>query len=83
MSDKSGGNAYHDPIMISVYCRHIKEQNHSQNAIMKPNQEKKNTLPYMLIGLSAGIEVAFLLMGFTNGAFHSIVMSIMFEDLDV
>lgn len=44
---------------------------HDQKAIMKPNQEKKNTRPYMLIGLSIGIDLAFLLTGFTNGACHS------------
>jgi hypothetical protein len=49
---------------------------------MKPNQEKKNTLPYMLTGLSAGIEVAFLLIGFTNGALHNVVTSNMLKNLD-
>ena len=37
---------------------------------MKPNQEKKNTRPYMLIGLKKGIERAFRLIGFTSGASH-------------
>jgi hypothetical protein len=45
---------------------------HDQKAIMKPNQEKKNTLPYMLKGLRAGIDLAFLLTGFTNGACHRV-----------
>lgn len=44
---------------------------HDQKAIMKPNHEKKNTLPYLLNGLSIGMDLAFLLTGFTSGAFHS------------
>jgi len=36
----------------------------------KPNQAKKNTRPYLLKGLSRGMERAFLLMGFTSGADH-------------
>lgn len=39
-----------------------------QNAIKKPNQEKKNTLPYSLIGFKKGTERAFLVMGFISGA---------------
>jgi hypothetical protein len=45
---------------------------HDQKAIMKPNQEKKNTLPYMLKGFRAGMDLAFLLTGFTIGACHSV-----------
>ena len=48
---------------------------HDQNAIMKPNHEKKNTLPYMLIGLSAGMDSAFKLTGFNFGARHKVVIS--------
>jgi len=48
---------------------------HDQNAIMKPNQEKKNTRPYMLMGLSAGIDSALRLTGFTLGARHRSVKS--------
>ncbi len=42
----------------------------AQKAIMKPNHEKKKTLPYMLIGFRAGIDRAFLLMGLTSGALY-------------
>ena len=42
----------------------------AQKATMKPNQEKKNTRPYMLIGLKKGMERAFRLIGFTSGASH-------------
>jgi hypothetical protein len=45
---------------------------HERNAIMKPNHEKKNTLPYMLIGLKAGIDLAFLDTGLTSGALKRI-----------
>lgn len=38
---------------------------------MKPNQEKKKTRPYTLMGLSIGIERAFLLIGLISGAVHS------------
>ena len=38
-----------------------------KKAIMKPNQEKKNTRPYTVMGLSIGIDRAFLLIGFTAG----------------
>jgi hypothetical protein len=39
---------------------------------MKPNHEKKNTLPYMLIGFKAGIDLAFLDTGLTSGALKRI-----------
>lgn len=39
---------------------------------MNPNQEKKNTLPYMLRTFKIGIERAFLLTGLTSGAMNSI-----------
>jgi len=48
---------------------------HDQNAIMKPNHEKKNTLPYMLIGLSAGMDSAFKLTGLNFGARHKVAIS--------
>lgn len=48
---------------------------HDQNAIMKPNHEKKNTLPYMLIGLKAGMDSAFKLTGLTFGARHKAVIA--------
>jgi len=35
---------------------------------MKPNHEKKNTRPYMLMGLKRGIARALRVMGFTSGA---------------
>ena len=38
-----------------------------KKAIMKPNQEKKNTRPYTVMGLSIGIDRAFLLIGLTSG----------------
>lgn len=34
----------------------------------KPHQEKKKTLPYWLIGLKMGMDLAFLLMGLMVGA---------------
>jgi hypothetical protein len=37
----------------------------------KPNQEKKNTLPYWLTGFSTGMDLAFLLMGLMVGADQS------------
>jgi hypothetical protein len=43
---------------------------HERNAIMKPDQEKKNVRPYLSSGLRTGIERAFLLIGFTFGAAH-------------
>ena len=42
-----------------------------QNATKKPNHEKKNTRPYMLITLKKGIERALWLTGFTAGALKS------------
>ena len=48
---------------------------HDQNEIMKPNHEKKKTLPYVLIRLNAGIDSAFKLTGLTFGARHRVVMS--------
>lgn len=42
---------------------------HAQKEIMNPNQEKKNTRPYMLTTLSIGTVLAFLLTGFIFGAF--------------
>jgi hypothetical protein len=42
-----------------------------QNAMKKPNQEKKNTLPYWLMGFSTGMDLAFLLMGLMVGADQS------------
>ena len=41
-----------------------------QNATKKPNQEKKKTRPYLLIGFNKGKERAFLLMGLTSGALN-------------
>lgn len=35
---------------------------------MNPNQEKKNTRPYTLIGLKKGTERAFRVIGLTSGA---------------
>jgi hypothetical protein len=43
---------------------------HDQNAMKKPNHEKKKTRPYLLKGLKKGMERAFLLMGLTSGSFH-------------
>ena len=42
----------------------------AQKATINPNQEKKNTRPYRLMGLKKGIERAFRLIGFTSGASH-------------
>lgn len=49
------------------------QAHHDQKAIMKPNQEKKNTRPCILITLNSGIERALPLAGFMVGAFHSTV----------
>lgn len=38
---------------------------------MNPNHEKKNTRPYMPIGLSTGIDRAFLLIGLISGSAQS------------
>lgn len=48
------------------------------NATMNPNHANVNTLPYTLIGLSAGIERAFWLTGFRSGAFHKSLTSSIF-----
>lgn len=48
------------------------------NATMNPNHANVNTLPYRLIGLSAGIERAFWLAGFKSGAFHKSLTSSIF-----
>jgi hypothetical protein len=44
---------------------------HERKAIRKPNQEKKNVRPYLLMGFRTGIERAFLLMGLISGALHN------------
>lgn len=41
---------------------------HDQKATKNPNHEKKNTLPYMLIGFRKGIARALRVMGLTSGA---------------
>jgi len=43
---------------------------HDRNAIMNPDQEKKNVRPYLFNGLRIGIERALRLIGFTSGAVH-------------
>lgn len=40
----------------------------AQNAIMKPNHEKKKTRPYILTTLNTGNARAFLLTGLISGA---------------
>lgn len=68
----SGGKAY-------LYCSSVLSSHsdtrriayHDQNAMKKPHQEKKNTLPYWLMGFSTGIDLAFLLMGLMVGAVQS------------
>ena len=44
---------------------------HDQKAMKKPNHEKKNTRPYMLMTFRMGTERALWLIGLTSGAFHS------------
>jgi hypothetical protein len=44
---------------------------HDQNAMKNPNQEKKNTRPYMLMTFRMGTERALWLIGLTSGASHS------------
>lgn len=46
-----------------------------QNATKNPNQANVNTRPYILMGLSPGIERAFRLTGLTTGALHNVVIS--------
>jgi len=48
----------------------MKQIYHERKAIRKPNQEKKNVRPYLLMGFKTGIERAFLLMGLIFGALH-------------
>lgn len=48
------------------------------NATMNPNHANVNTLPYTLIGLSAGIERALWLTGFNSGVFHKSLTSSIF-----
>lgn len=38
---------------------------------MKPDQEKKNVRPYLLMGFRMGMERAFLLIGLISGALHN------------
>lgn len=49
---------------------------HDQNAMKKPNQEKKNTLPYLLTGFKTGILRAFWLIGLIVGALHKLDIAI-------
>jgi hypothetical protein len=44
---------------------------HERKAIINPNVEKKNVLPYGLKGLRIGIDWAFLFVGLIAGAFQS------------
>ena len=44
-----------------------------QKAMKKPNHEKKNTRPYLLIGFSTGMLLAFWLIGLIAGALHKLV----------
>jgi len=50
-----------------------------QKAMKKPNQEKKNTRPYWLTGFKTGIDLAFLLIGFSSGAFQRALMENMID----
>jgi hypothetical protein len=45
---------------------------HERKAIINPNQAKKKTLPYLLMGLRIGIDRAFLLTGLISGACHRV-----------
>lgn len=47
---------------------------HDQKAIMKPNHEKKKTLPYLLNGLRIGIDRALPLTGLISGACQRVAM---------
>jgi hypothetical protein len=73
----SGGKAYlvprqrmHERIGVDIWgfdeCTY-----QDQNAIMKPNHEKKKTRPWMLITLNRGTERALWLIGLSSGAFQS------------
>lgn len=46
-----------------------------KKASMNPNQAKLNTRPYLLNGLSMGIDRALPLIGLMAGACHSVLMS--------
>jgi len=54
---------------------------HDMNAIINPIVEKKNVLPYIFRGFSAGTDCALWLMGLTFGAVHSIDIAIEFESI--
>lgn len=64
-------------LLATIYTRDIRLGSHTQlqNATKNPNQEKKNTRPYILMGLNPGIERAFRLTGLTTGALHNVVGS--------
>ena len=49
------------------------QAHHDQKAIMKPNQEKKNTRPCILITLNSGIERALPLTGLSSGFANNII----------
>lgn len=51
--------------------RGVRSAYQDQNASRKPNQEKKNTLPYWSTGFRKGTDLAFLVMGLISGACHS------------
>lgn len=56
-------------------CQQLLSLAHLEMLKLTPNHEKKKTLPYMLNGFSTGTDLAFLLIGFTAGAFHSEVIA--------
>ena len=48
-----------------------------QKARKNPNQAKKKTRPYMLMGFKPGIDLALRLTGLTSGACHRVATPIL------
>lgn len=63
----SGGKAY---LITLDWGLTILEEStyHDRKATRKPDQEKKNVRPYLLIGLNTGMDRAFPFKGLTSGA---------------
>lgn len=68
-----GGKAYLRKLEIAMDLLDVCDSYHDQKAIKKPHQEKKNTLPYLLIGLRIGMLRAFWLTGLRSGALQRLV----------
>ena len=84
---KSGGNAYLENALLASFFTKGKAwvfaAHHDQKAMKNPNQEKKNTRPYLLTGLNTGIDRALWLTGFSSGADQSTESGNIFSSCDV